>query len=79
MGPSLDRFPHVPRESQEMLATDDLRDWDETFIKNVAREGLLLWTHGQSSRSPSNVPRIAPAESAAQGDAASHGLRRGCA
>jgi hypothetical protein len=66
MGPALDRCLHVPRESQVMLATDDLRDRDETLIKNVAREGLLLWARGQLSGLPSNVWRIAPAESAAQ-------------
>lgn len=47
MGPALDRFSHAPREVQVMLATDDLRDWDETFITNVAREGLLLWARGE--------------------------------
>lgn len=40
-------YPHAPREVQVMLATEDLADWDETFVRNVQRDGVLLWARSE--------------------------------
>lgn len=29
-----------------MPVVHDLADWDEMFVENVARDGLLLWARG---------------------------------
>lgn len=39
-------YPDAPREVQVMFATRTLAEWDETFVENVAREGILLWARG---------------------------------
>lgn len=31
---------------QAVLATEALVDWDEQFVENVARDGVLLWARG---------------------------------
>ncbi len=36
----------APREVQVMFATRALQEWDSTFIANVARDGIVLWTRG---------------------------------
>ncbi|HEX8727075.1 MAG TPA: hypothetical protein VF739_00540, partial [Ktedonobacterales bacterium] len=36
----------APREVQVMFGTRALREWDTTFIANVARDGILLWARG---------------------------------
>ncbi len=46
VGLARDRYLYTPREVQVMLAVRDLADWDPTFVANVAREGLLLWSRG---------------------------------
>ncbi len=33
-------------EPRVMLATKDLADWDETFVRNVLLNGILLWSRG---------------------------------
>jgi predicted nucleotidyltransferase len=46
LGAAYRRHLHAPREVNIMFATRDLAEWDETFIENVARDGLLLYgTH----------------------------------
>ena len=47
VGHALDVYPHAPREVQVMLATEDLADWDETFVQNLLREGIVLWARGK--------------------------------
>ncbi len=37
----------APREVQVMIASQTLQEWDETFIANVARDGLVLYAKGQ--------------------------------
>lgn len=34
-----------PREVQVMFASRTMREWDTTFITNVARDGIVLWAH----------------------------------
>lgn len=43
-------FQHrsAPREVQVSLVETTLADWDELFITNVARDGILLWRRGES-------------------------------
>lgn len=38
------RHPHPSLGVQAVLAVETLADWDERFVANVAREGVLLWT-----------------------------------
>ncbi len=45
-GYALDHNPDSPREIRTVLATGGLADWDETFVANVARDGILLWSRG---------------------------------
>jgi predicted nucleotidyltransferase len=35
-----------PREINTFFMNRDLARWDESFIENVAREGILLWARG---------------------------------
>lgn len=37
-------LPEAPRDIQITLIERGLADWDPTFVENVARDGLLLWT-----------------------------------
>ncbi len=43
---ALRQHREAPREIQAMPVVRDLADWDELFVENVAREGLLLWARG---------------------------------
>ena len=36
----------APREINTFFMNRDLARWDESFIENVARDGILLWAHG---------------------------------
>jgi predicted nucleotidyltransferase len=40
------RHLDAPREVQVMFASRVLREWDPTFIANVARDGIVLFTRG---------------------------------
>ena len=46
IGQARNRHLDAPREVQVMFATSAMREWDTTFIANVARDGLLLWARG---------------------------------
>jgi len=46
IGLARNRHLDAPREVQVMFASRTMREWDTTFIANVARDGLLLWTRG---------------------------------
>jgi hypothetical protein len=46
IGLARNRHLDAPREVQVMFATRALREWDSTFVANVARDGLLLWARG---------------------------------
>ncbi len=41
-----------------MFASRTMRDWDTTFVANVARDGLLLWARGPLPAPLSAVERI---------------------
>lgn len=36
----------APREAPVMFATRTMREWDSTFITNIARDGIVLWARG---------------------------------
>lgn len=36
----------APREVNVLLSDRDMRRWDEMFIENVAREGIILYARG---------------------------------
>jgi predicted nucleotidyltransferase len=40
------RHAALARGLEVVLADERLADWDERFIENVARDGVLLWTRG---------------------------------
>lgn len=46
IGLARNRHLDAPREVQVMFATRAMREWDSTFVANVARDGLLLWARG---------------------------------
>ncbi|HEY7834022.1 MAG TPA: nucleotidyltransferase domain-containing protein [Ktedonobacterales bacterium] len=46
VGMARDRYLHTPREVQVLLATGELTDWDPTFVANVARDRIILWSQG---------------------------------
>jgi predicted nucleotidyltransferase len=41
------RHLDAPREVQVMIASRGMREWDVTFVENVARDGLLLFARGE--------------------------------
>jgi predicted nucleotidyltransferase len=43
---ALRQHREAPREIQAMPVVRNLADWDELFVENVARDGLLLWARG---------------------------------
>lgn len=60
IGLARNRHLNAPREVQVMFATRAMREWDTTFIANVARDGLLLWARGPLPQPLSTLER-APA------------------
>lgn len=57
-----DRYRDAPRDVQMTLALSDLAGWDESFVENVARDGILLWARDTTalpdvlvSRSPTRL------------------------
>lgn len=63
IGLARDRYLVTPREVQIMLAVRGLEDWDPTFVANVARDGLVLWTRGPLPACLAAVASRAPANS----------------
>ena len=53
IGLARNRHLDAPREVQVMFASRTMREWDTTFVANVARDGLLIWARG-----PLPVPLI---------------------
>lgn len=64
LGEALGQHMDAPREVQMMFATRTLAEWDETFVENVAREGILLWARGKLPAA------LAPVEQRARSTAA---------
>jgi predicted nucleotidyltransferase len=46
LGRAYDRHLDAPRDVKVQFASRDLREWDATFVANVARDGRVLWTTG---------------------------------
>lgn len=50
LGPAFERHLDAPRDVQVMLASRGLREWDVTFLANVARDGWALLARGPLPR-----------------------------
>src|SRR5437899_1051198 len=46
LGLAYTRHLNAPRDVQVMFASRTLQEWDPTFIANVARDGIVLFTRG---------------------------------
>jgi predicted nucleotidyltransferase len=46
LGEACDRHADAPRHVKVMFASRSLREWDETFVASVARDGVLLRARG---------------------------------
>lgn len=46
IGLARNRHLNAPRDVQVMFASRTMREWDTTFVANVARDGLLVWARG---------------------------------
>jgi predicted nucleotidyltransferase len=46
LGLAYERHLDAPREVQVQFASRSLQEWDPTFIANVARDGIVLFTRG---------------------------------
>jgi hypothetical protein len=46
LGLAYNRHLDTPREVQVLFASRTLQEWDPTFIANVARDGIVLFTRG---------------------------------
>jgi hypothetical protein len=49
------RHRTAPREVNTIFMNRDLARWDESFIENVARDGILLWARGPLSEALASV------------------------
>ncbi len=47
IGLAYNRHLDVPREVQVMFASRNLQEWDPTFIANVSRDGIVLFSRGR--------------------------------
>jgi predicted nucleotidyltransferase len=46
LGLAYTRHLNAPRDVQVMFASRTLQEWDPTFIANVSRDGIVLYTRG---------------------------------
>ena len=46
LGLAYNRHLDTPREVQVLFASRTLQEWDPTFIANVTRDGIVLFTRG---------------------------------
>ena len=46
LGLAYTRHLNAPREVQVMFASRTMQEWDPTFIDNVKRDGIVLFTQG---------------------------------
>ncbi len=46
LGLAYNRHLDAPREVQVMFSSRTMREWDPTFIANVARDGIVLFIRG---------------------------------
>lgn len=46
LGLAYNRHLDAPREVQVLFASRTLQEWDPTFIANVMRDGIVLYTRG---------------------------------
>lgn len=46
IGLARNRHLNAPRDVQVLFASHTMREWDTTFLANVARDGLLVWAGG---------------------------------
>lgn len=55
------RYRDAPRDVEVTLVETTLADWDELFVTNVARDGILLWRRGEIA-TPGYAPEAREAE-----------------
>ena len=60
IGLARNRHLVAPREVQVMFASRTMREWDTTFVANVARDGLLVWARGPLPEPLRSVVRGSP-------------------
>ncbi len=46
LGLAYNRHLDAPREVKVMFTSRTLQEWDPTFIANVIRDGIVLYTRG---------------------------------
>lgn len=46
LGIAYNRHLNAPREVQMLFASRTLREWDPTFVSNIARDGIVLLLRG---------------------------------
>jgi len=46
LGPAYSRHLDTPSDVQVLFASRTLQEWDPTFIANVMRDGIVLFTRG---------------------------------
>lgn len=58
IGLAEDRHRAAPREINVFTAVRDLSDWDATFVENIARDGILLWSRGPLAGPLASLPTL---------------------
>lgn len=58
IGVAEDWHRSAPREVNVLTAVQDLGDWDTTFVENVARDGILLWSRGSLPKPFVSLPTL---------------------
>lgn len=61
IGLAEDRHRAAPREINVLTAVRDLSDWDATFVENIARDGILLWSRGPLTGPLASLPTLTEA------------------
>ncbi|HLZ24184.1 MAG TPA: nucleotidyltransferase domain-containing protein [Ktedonobacterales bacterium] len=64
IGLAEDQHRAAPREVNVLTAVGNLGDWDSTFVENVARDGILLWSRGPLPRPFASLPTLDEARKA---------------
>ena len=58
IGLARNRHLDAPRDVQVMFASRTMREWDTTFVANLARDGLPLWARGTLPAPLSAMKRV---------------------
>jgi predicted nucleotidyltransferase len=58
LGQALDRHLNAPREVQVLFSSRGMREWDPTFVANVARDGKILFQRKDAGGSARSILEI---------------------